>query len=122
ATRHKAPEAAGPPTGPTSASVIGTSHPVLFPGLFPGASSDFNETLRAAVRSTGLSRRNYMTAVRRLISIAGLAIAMVASAQQPQTTQTAPVPRRATEPVTADTDKDVNDPNALKLSLDDAVR
>jgi outer membrane protein len=62
-----------------------------------------------------------MTAVRRLISIACLAIAMVASAQQPQTTQTAPV-TRATEPVTADTDKDVNDPNALKLSLDDAVR
>jgi outer membrane protein len=62
-----------------------------------------------------------MTAVRRLISIACLAIAMVASAQQPQTTQTAPVPR-VTEPVTADTDKDVNDPNALKLSLDDAVR
>jgi HAE1 family hydrophobic/amphiphilic exporter-1 len=62
-----------------------------------------------------------MTAVRRLISIASLAIAMVAPAQQPQTTQTAPV-TRVTEPVTADTDKDVNDPNALKLSLDDAVR
>ena len=62
-----------------------------------------------------------MTAVRRLISIACLAIAMVAQAQQPQTTQTAPV-TRTTEPVTADTDKDVNDPNALKLSLDDAVR
>jgi HAE1 family hydrophobic/amphiphilic exporter-1 len=62
-----------------------------------------------------------MTAVRRLISIACLAIAASASAQQAQTTQTTPVPR-ATEPVTADTDKDVNDPRALKLSLDDAVR
>jgi outer membrane protein len=105
----------------TNASLIGTSDPVQFARLFHGASCDFNETLQAAVRSTGLSRRNYMTAVRRLISIACLAIAMVASAQQPQTTQTAPVPR-VTEPVTADTDKDVNDPNALKLSLDDAVR
>jgi len=65
-----------------------------------------------------------MTAVRRLISIASLAIAATAGlAQQPQTTttNTSQVPQ-ATAPVTADTDKDVNDPRALKLSLDDAVR
>ena len=66
-----------------------------------------------------------MTAVRRLISIACLALAATTgSAQQTQTTTqttTASVPR-ATEPVTADTDKDLNDPRALKLTLDDAVR
>jgi len=65
-----------------------------------------------------------MTAVRRLILIAGVAIAATAGlAQQTQTTttNTSTVPQ-ATAPVTADTDKDVNDPRALKLSLDDAVR
>lgn len=66
-----------------------------------------------------------MTAVRRLISVASLAIAATAGlAQQTQTTNpstTSAVPQ-ATAPVTADTDKDVNDPRALKLSLDDAVR
>jgi len=68
-----------------------------------------------------------MTAVRRLISIACLALAAATlSAQQTQTTTqsttaTTSVPR-ATAPVTADTDKDVNDPRALRLSLDDAVR
>ena len=66
-----------------------------------------------------------MTAVRRLISIACLASAAITgSAQVTQTTtQTTngPVPR-ATEPVSAPTDKDISDPRALKLSLDDAVR
>src|SRR4051812_44816310 len=81
----------------------------------------FNETLHFAVRTRGLSRRNYMTAVRRLISIACLALAGIGSAQQTQTTETGPVPRE-TAPVTAHTDKDVNDPRALKLTLDDAVR
>lgn len=66
-----------------------------------------------------------MSAVRRLISILGLSLAAVASAQ-PQTTTTSPAPAtadvpRTTAPVTADTDRDVNDPRALKLSLADAI-
>ena len=39
----------------TNATRIEASHPVQFAGLFRGVSSDFNETLQAAVRSTGLS-------------------------------------------------------------------
>ena len=65
-----------------------------------------------------------MTAVRRLISIACLALsAATLSAQQTETTtQTTTSVPRATAPVTADTDKDADSPRALKLSLDDAVR
>jgi outer membrane protein len=57
--------------------------------------------------------------LRRLITITCLSLATVASAQQsvPAQTQTP----RATAPVTADTDQDVNNPRALRLSLDDAV-
>ena len=68
-----------------------------------------------------------MTAVRRLISIACLAMAAATLlAQQTQTTTQTTTEQattsRATEPVTADTDKDVTNPHALRLSLDDAVR
>ena len=68
-----------------------------------------------------------MTAVRRLISIACLAMAAATLlAQQTQTTTQTTTEQattsRATEPVTADTDKDVTNPRALRLSLDDAVR
>jgi len=58
-----------------------------------------------------------MTAVRRFLSILTLSLAAVAAfAQQPAPTQ------RTTEPVTAETDKDVENPRALRLSLDEAVR
>lgn len=58
-----------------------------------------------------------MTAVRRFLSILTLSLAAVtAFAQQPAPTQ------RTTEPVTAETDKDVENPRALRLSLDEAVR
>jgi HAE1 family hydrophobic/amphiphilic exporter-1 len=65
-----------------------------------------------------------MTAVRRLISIASLAIAATAGLAQTTQTTTTTNPatgQQVTAPVTADTDKDLNDPRALKLSLDDAV-
>lgn len=58
-----------------------------------------------------------MTAFRRLITT--LLMSLAATALFAQTD--APV-SRTTEPVSAETDKDVNDANALKLSLDDAVR
>jgi len=58
-----------------------------------------------------------MTAVRRFLSIMTLSLAAVtAFAQQP-----AP-PQRTTEPVTAETDQDVQNSRALRLSLDEAVR
>ena len=66
-----------------------------------------------------------MTAFRRLITIGCLTLAPLALGQQtpsPQTTTaTESEARRQTEPVTADTDKDLTDPRALKLSLDDAI-
>jgi len=58
-----------------------------------------------------------MTAVRRFLTILTLSLAAVAAlAQQPATTQ------RTTEPVTAETDQDVQNSRALRLSLDEAVR
>ncbi|HEX7140723.1 MAG TPA: TolC family protein [Vicinamibacterales bacterium] len=66
-----------------------------------------------------------MTAFRRLITIGCLSLAPFALGQQtpaPMTqTATESEARRQTEPVTADTDKDLTDPRALKLSLDDAI-
>lgn len=69
-----------------------------------------------------------MTAFRRLITIGCLTLAPWALGQQTQTTQemktttaTESEARRTTEPVTADTDKDLTDPRALRLSLDDAI-
>ena len=70
-----------------------------------------------------------MTAFRRLISIACLTFApMVLAQESPQTTKemqtttsTESQASRVTQPVTADTDKDLTDPRALKLSLDDAI-
>ncbi len=62
-----------------------------------------------------------MTAVRRLLTIVLAASAMTLSAQTPApTARPADVPRE-TAPVTADTDKDVNNPRALKLTLGDAI-
>jgi len=58
-----------------------------------------------------------MTAVLRFLSILTLSLAAVAAfAQQPAPTQ------RTTEPVTAETDQDVQNSRALRLSLDEAVR
>jgi HAE1 family hydrophobic/amphiphilic exporter-1 len=57
-----------------------------------------------------------MTAVRRFITI--LAVSLAATALLAQET---PV-RRTTEAVTAETDQDINNPRALKLSLDEAIR
>lgn len=57
-----------------------------------------------------------MTAVRRLITIFLMSLAATALFAQET-----PAPR-ATEAVTAETDQDVNDPRALQLSLDQAIR
>ncbi len=56
-----------------------------------------------------------MTAVRRLLTILWLSLAATALFAQE-----APV-ARATEPVTAETDQDVDNPRAMKLSLDEAI-
>jgi outer membrane protein len=62
-----------------------------------------------------------MTAVRRLITIFVLSLAATTLLAQdtpaPSTSTT-----RAAEPVTAETDQDVNNPRALRLSLDEAIR
>lgn len=57
-----------------------------------------------------------MTAVRRLIIIFSVALAALSLPAQET-----PAPR-ATEAVTAETDQDVNDPRALRLSLAEAIR
>lgn len=62
-----------------------------------------------------------MTAVRRLMTIVLVASALTLSAQTPATTATPADLPRETAPVTADTDKDVNNPRALKLTLDGAI-
>jgi outer membrane protein len=59
-----------------------------------------------------------MTAVRRLITT--IALSLAATTLLAQETQTPAA--RATEAVTAETDRDVNDPRALSLSLDQAIR
>ena len=61
-----------------------------------------------------------MTAVRRLITIFVLSLA--ATTLLAQETPAASASARTTDPVTAETDQDVNDPRALKLSLGDAIR
>ncbi|HEY0159337.1 MAG TPA: TolC family protein [Thermoanaerobaculia bacterium] len=58
-----------------------------------------------------------MTAVRRLITTFALSLAATALLAQ----GTTPAPR-TTESVTAETDQDVNNPRALQLSLDQAIR
>jgi outer membrane protein len=61
-----------------------------------------------------------MTAVRRLITIFVLSLA--ATALLAQDTPPAERTSRTTDPVTAETDQDVNNPRALRLSLDEAIR
>ena len=59
-----------------------------------------------------------MTAVRRLTTLLCLSLfATSVLAQTPDTTV-----RRTTDAVTAETDRDINDPRALKLSLEQALR
>jgi outer membrane protein len=65
-----------------------------------------------------------MTVVRRLIIILFASLAATALFAQTQTqtgTQTGTTTRRATEPITAETDRDVNDPRAMRLTLNDAL-
>ncbi len=59
-----------------------------------------------------------MTAVRRLITI--FVLSLLATTLLAQDTPAATT--RATDPVTAETDQDVNNPRALRLSLDEAIR
>jgi outer membrane protein len=61
-----------------------------------------------------------MTAVRRLnIILMSLLVAATLFAQE---TATPAAQSRAAEPVTAETDQDVNNPRALRLTLDEAIR
>ncbi|HEX8153788.1 MAG TPA: TolC family protein, partial [Thermoanaerobaculia bacterium] len=62
-----------------------------------------------------------MTVVRRTFSILLLSLMATGLVAQTQTTTTTEAPRAA-EPVTAPTDQDVNDPRAMRLTLDGAVR
>ena len=59
-----------------------------------------------------------MTAVQRWTSI--ICLSLTATSLPAQTTTT--TARRTTQPVTAESDKDLADPNAMKLSLQDAIR
>lgn len=61
-----------------------------------------------------------MTAVRRLITIFVLSLA--ATTLLAQETPAATPSARATDPVTAETDQDLENPRALRLSLDEAIR
>src|SRR6267142_907217 len=101
------------------------------------------ETIHRLLRRRGVSRRVYMsTAVRRLLIIACVASVFSLSAQttkktttktstpQPATVTTDPAPasvdmpkadQAVTAPVSADTDKDASNPNAMRLTLDAAV-
>src|SRR5687768_16137148 len=59
-----------------------------------------------------------MTFSRRLTTI--LCLSLIATSVLAQTAQTTP-PSRTTEPVTAETDRDANNPQALRLSLSEAL-
>lgn len=70
-----------------------------------------------------------MAAVRRWTSIVCLSLTAAALPAQTTTTNTqtpAPAPgttvQRTTPPVSAETDKDLTDPNAMKLSMEEALR
>ncbi len=64
-----------------------------------------------------------MSQIRRVLIFACIALSATAlSAQTPGTTTTQQKEEAYTAPVTAETDKDVSDPRAMRLSLDDAIR
>lgn len=60
-----------------------------------------------------------MSFLRRLTTI--LCLSLLATSLLAQTAQTTPPPPRTTDPVTAETDRDANDPQALQLSLTEAL-
>src|SRR2546423_7290088 len=63
-----------------------------------------------------------MTAVRRLFAaICAFGAMSLAAQTRPTTTQTTTI-EPVTAPVSADTDRDLNNPRALRLSLDDALK
>lgn len=63
-----------------------------------------------------------MTAVRRLITIITLSLAATTLLAQERPATSTTTTTRATEAVAAETDQDVNNPRALRLSLDEAIR
>ena len=64
-----------------------------------------------------------MSQIRRVLIFACIALSATAlTAQTPGTTTTQQKDETYTAPVTAETDKDVSDPRAMRLSLDDAIR
>ncbi|HKO57606.1 MAG TPA: TolC family protein [Thermoanaerobaculia bacterium] len=60
--------------------------------------------------------------LRRLFTIPLMMTATLLSAQTAQVPTANPTVQRTTAPVTAETDQDVNNPRALRLSLGDAIR
>jgi HAE1 family hydrophobic/amphiphilic exporter-1 len=60
--------------------------------------------------------------LRRLFTIPLMMTATLLSAQTAQVPAANPTVQRTTAPVTAETDQDVNNPRALRLSLGDAIR
>src|SRR6202008_1921576 len=75
----------------------------------------------SSLRTRAVFGRTCMTAVPRLITIFVLSLAATALLAQEETTA-ASTSARTTDPVVAETDQDVNDPRALKLSLDEAIK
>src|SRR5713101_6149856 len=65
-----------------------------------------------------------MTAVRGFLAVVCVigATSLAAQTPTPKVVQVAPTTEPVTAQVTADTDKDLSDPRALKLSLDDALK
>ncbi|HEV2721385.1 MAG TPA: TolC family protein [Thermoanaerobaculia bacterium] len=64
-----------------------------------------------------------MSTIRRVLIFACFALSATALfAQTPGTTTAVQKEETATPPVTAETDKDISNPRALRLSLDDAIR
>jgi outer membrane protein len=66
-------------------------------------------------------QEGFMTAVRRLFAVI-CAFGAISLAAQTKPASPTPNVTPATEPVTADTDKDLTNPRALRLSLDDALK
>src|SRR5215470_7230521 len=66
-------------------------------------------------------QEGFMTVVRRLFA-AFCAFGALSLAAQTKPATPTPTTEPATAPVAADTDKDVSNPRALQLSLDDAIK
>ena len=63
-----------------------------------------------------------MSQIRRVLIFACIALSATALAAQTPGTTTTQKDETYTTPVTAETDKDVSNPRAMRLSLDDAIR